>query len=405
MKFPSSGTDPAVAVGHEQILMHVPAKSRAWLALGAHRRVLWTRDELCITTAAGERRVARPRTFRESIALLRAELDPQRPCHVLVSPDIARSASDPDIPLAVFVQPEQEHVLVHAAAEAVPAVSSGPPEDWDTEPDGVFLSRLERAVEALQGVDGKMIVTRRYSMSVPREADVARLFEIYSAMEPDAAMAHYFAAPYCGVSVGCSPENIFEVDQGRLIFDVVAATRGVHPDPVVDARWERELQQDPKELKEHDMALARYMKRLESCCEPGSVRADLLHAVRKLRNVRHLHSRLSGTLAAGTDAFDLLADSFPPLASYPPELIPLADPGREPVRYYGGMVGRIAPGFMTAEVYLNLRSVLVRDGMLHTLGGVGVIAESQPKLELVEVNNKLKCLRDAVHVWMSEARC
>jgi isochorismate synthase EntC len=94
-----------------------------------------------------------------------------------------------------------------------------------------------------------------------------------------------------------------------------------------------------------------------------------------------------------------LADSFPALISYPEALQSLADNGSEPLRFYGGVLGRVTAGQEQAAFYLNLRAALIKGSILHTQGGVGVIAESEPVKELLEVRNKLSGLMKAVSAW------
>ena len=270
---------------------------------------------------------------------------------------------------------------------------------WNGEDDPHFLERLSRAIETLQSVNGKMILTRTYQKACATDLDPLALYETYSAFESGAAASHYAALGNNTHSIGCSPENVFELSNGRLCFDVVAATRGISADADEDARWLHELQTDPKEHKEHNMALERYQRRMQQLCSPASVTLDQHMDVRTLRHVRHLHSRISGALQPPTDFFDMLRGSSPPLCSYPDELIPLADPGIEPTRFYGGMVGRLAPGWQDARCFLNLRAVLLKGNHLHTQGGVGVIRESIPRQELLEVSNKLRSLKEAIAVW------
>jgi anthranilate/para-aminobenzoate synthase component I len=262
---------------------------------------------------------------------------------------------------------------------------------------------LEQAVAVLQKQPGKMILMRPFERRPDALGDPFRLFEIYAGSEPQCAAAHYFVRPDGMVSIGCTPENIFELDGREVLFDVVAATRGVVADPARDRQWARELETDPKEIREHEMALARYRARLDALCVPGSVRLELHRDVRQLAAVRHLYSRLRGTLRRATTYHELMADSYPPLESYPKELIALADTVRAPLRYYGGMVGRVEAGGRAARCYLNLRTVLIKDGGLFLCGGVGVIAESVPHLELIEVNNKLRALAQAIAAWETEA--
>lgn len=405
-------------------LLHLPGKDISWVGMGFHRIVHFTGDSYEIVSADGRTtHSAGANTF----AQLRRLLDPQWPCFFLVSLDMRRAAREPNLPLMSFVQPAFEvrfgdegpellaaepsfeqavrDVLMHSplTPNLLPAKESTTAGLWQGENDELFLERLEHAVETLQSIHGKMIITRSYHKPVAPAADPFRLFEIYSGIEANAAACHYAALG--GIhSLGCSPENVFEMNGSKLVFDVVASTRGISPDPVQDARWLKELLTDPKERKEHCMALERYQKRMERLCIPGSIRLERHMDVRTLRHVRHLFSRISGSLRDGLDCFDLLEDSYPPLSSYPEELIPLADTGSEPTRYYGGMVGRIGPGWQDACCYLNLRAALIQNQEIHTQGGVGVIRESIPRQELLEVANKLRSLKEAVSLWENENR-
>jgi len=66
------------------------------------------------------------------------------------------------------------------------------------------------------------------------------------------------------------------------------------------------------------------------------------------------------------------------------------------------VLGRVAAGQGQAAFFLNLRAALIKDNDLHTQGGVGVIAESLPAKELLEVRNKLSGLMKAISAWESE---
>lgn len=414
----------------QSYLLHLPSTATSWVGIGAHRIVHYSREGF--ETISDGKKILLPASsdiFRD----LRGLLDPAHPCFFLVSLDIARPVNDPSLPLITFMQPEAEVCFsgqaaqqpnVHAAGAAakemameqlleIPTDSSRPgtnnqsnftPAPWNGEDDAHFLKRLGQAVDTLQSIHGKMIITRTYSKRTPANADPFHLFEIYSNFEPNAAACHYAALGNSTSSIGCSPENIFEMSDRQLAFDVVASTRGISADPEQDARWLTELQTDAKERKEHSMALERYQKRMQRLCSTDSVTLERHMDVRTLKHVRHLYSRISGTLQPDMDFFDMLHDSFPPLSSYPDELIPLSDPGTEPTRYYGGMVGRLGAGRRDACCFLNLRAALLQNNVLHTQGGVGVIRESIPRQELLEVANKLRSLKEAVSAWEHEAR-
>lgn len=407
-------------------LFHIPGSGRTWVGASPSRTIRYGAHGFEIISAAGRQTLPAPeRPFQA----LRELIDPALPCFFLISLDMRRRSQDPDLPLLVCLQPAAE---VCYAADSRPSVfaadgatqarleallqagdgsggndraarpGGGPSAPWHTESDADFLARIEAAVATLQSVTGKMIITRPYDKPVPAQADPFRLFEIYSGTEPGAAAAHFVDLGGSTYSLGCSPENVFELDQGRLSFDVVASTRGISPDPEEDARWLHELLTDGKERKEHLMALERYKKRLAGLCLAGTIQEEQHMGVRTLRRVRHLHSRLSGALRPELDFLDLVEDSYPPLNSYPDELVPLADPDTRPLRYYGGIVGRAAPGGGEVSCFLNLRSALVAGGTLHTQGGVGVIADSKPRQEVLEVANKLRSLLEAVAEWEGE---
>jgi anthranilate/para-aminobenzoate synthase component I len=66
-------------------------------------------------------------------------------------------------------------------------------------------------------------------------------------------------------------------------------------------------------------------------------------------------------------------------------------------RYYGGIVGRTFEE--TSDCFLNIRNVLVIDGILYAKVGVGIISESDPDAELAETHHKVSGLMRAVRLW------
>ncbi len=409
-----------------QYLLHVPHRNTAWVGALPRRVISYDHKGFDIVTAKGRRREAPvPRPFRR----LRELLDPALPCFFIISLDLQRPSCDPGLPLLRCIQsgmeaefsgeanglktqvvatdPQWDGIIDNLPERELPRKHSprrqSPTSPWQSETDEHLLQRLREAVRVLQSRPAaKMIVSRPYRKSVQPGDDPFRLFEIYAGSEPGAAASHFVALDEQTFSLGCSPENVFELEHGKLVFDVIAATRGRSIDREKDRRWLHELQHDAKEKAEHLMAFERYRKRLDGLCQPGTARVEQSMGILTLKRVRHLHSRISGELRPELDFIDLLEDSFPPLASYPPELIPLADSGLEPTLFYGGMVGRIAPGWQDISCFLNLRSALLQHGTLHTRSGVGVIGASNPHLELLEVRNKLRSLMEAVELWESE---
>lgn len=386
------------AANSAQYLFHLPRQNKTFLGLGCHKAIRYQRDGFHIQ--ADGKSIHLPAT-QKPLSTMRDLLDADYPIFWMVSADLCRAVDDPELPLVFCIQPNLE-VQVTGFDTPVGIKQSSKVEltsGWQTQSDEMFLGRLIKGIDILRDYPlGKMILTRSYQREIGAQ-DPLRLFSIFAGSEPATACSHFLQVDHGVYSLGCSPENVFEVADGRLIFDVVAGTRGVSPDPAVDARWLSALQTDAKERREHLMAFDRYKARIKTFIKPGSLKVEQQLQVLQLANVRHLYSRLSGSIKPEYDWFSMLEDSFPALVSYPEALQPLSETPDEPLRLYGAVLGRVAPCGKQAAFFLNLRSALAKRNMLFTQGGVGVIAESKPEKELLEVKNKLSGLMQAVAMW------
>lgn len=353
-----------------------------------------------------------------------ALLNKDAPCFFVVSPDLQRKSADPSLPLVQIVQPAVEFVfspdqregavgyaLDFSAAELgrsklrdTPGTSRHSSDDVEALPsfttlidgwvsdegDEEFLTRLTDAVRILQDHrDGKMTLTRAY-----HKAGVVDPFELHvqhAAINGEYACSHYFCVRENVFSMGTTPENVFETDKGTLTVDVVAATCRYSEDLEYLAR---ELHENPKQLKEHRSSLANRQNRFRPFCEEDSIRLVQDMRMKALRNVCHLHSRFSGELRAEVTVFDLVGGVFPLLGARPRELLEFADPESAPHRYYGGVVGHAYGD--SAGCFLNIRNALLADGVIHAKVGVGVLAESDPVSELLETQDKLSGLLEAI---------
>jgi anthranilate synthase component 1 len=106
-------------------------------------------------------------------------------------------------------------------------------------------------------------------------------------------------------------------------------------------------------------------------------------------------------LKPDTHAFQVLATTFPAgtLSGAPKframQLIDELEPTKR--SYYGGALGFM--GFDgTCNHAILIRTFLSKDNTLFYQAGAGVVAASQPKSELQEVNNKLNALKTAIQL-------
>lgn len=269
---------------------------------------------------------------------------------------------------------------------------------WQGESDESFMARIRDTVKLLKQTSSKIIITRCYHKKISSTLSPFHLYRIYTLMEKNCVASHFFQMPDNIFSLGCSPENIFEIVNSEIYTDAVSATRAVVSDAAKDARYLGELQNDPKEQLEHEMTVDRCCDNLRQMCVPESIQRGS-REILKLRKVRHLRTVVSASLREQQDFFDVLQKRYPSLNAYESKLIPLTDRMQSPARFYGGMVGWLSPDRKEIRCFQNLRTALVKADTLYLGGGMGVMQKSQPELELLEVRNKLQCLRDAIALW------
>jgi para-aminobenzoate synthetase component 1 len=109
-----------------------------------------------------------------------------------------------------------------------------------------------------------------------------------------------------------SPEPFLAVDAtGHVSADPIKGTRPRGRDRAADRALARELLASEKDRAENTMIVDVLRNDLGRVCRPGSVRVPRLCRLERTAAVQHLVSTVTGRLAPGRDAFDLLAASFP----------------------------------------------------------------------------------------------
>jgi para-aminobenzoate synthetase component 1 len=112
--------------------------------------------------------------------------------------------------------------------------------------------------------------------------------------------------------LSASPEPFLAVDAaGRVQTDPIKGTRPRGATRVRDRVLARELLASAKDRAENVMIVDVLRNDLGRVCRPGTIRVPRLCRLERTATVQHLVSTVTGRLAAGRDAFDLLAAAFP----------------------------------------------------------------------------------------------
>ncbi|WP_308356204.1 anthranilate synthase component I [Streptomyces sp. ODS05-4] len=259
-----------------------------------------------------------------------------------------------------------------------------------------------RAGEAFQVVPSQRFET-------PCEASALDVYRVLRATNPSPYM---YLLRFDGFDVvGSSPEALVKVEDGHAMLHPIAGTRPRGATPQEDQALAEELLADPKERAEHLMLVDLGRNDLGRVCAPGSVEVVDFMSIERYSHVMHIVSTVTGKVADGRTAFDVLTACFPAgtLSGAPkPRAMQIIDE-LEPTRrgLYGGAVGYLDFAG-DSDTAIAIRTALLRDGTAYVQAGAGVVADSDPAAEDTECRNKAAAVLRAVHTanrmnGMSEA--
>src|SRR5262249_56395021 len=108
-----------------------------------------------------------------------------------------------------------------------------------------------------------------------------------------------------------SPEAVVRLVAGGVSSRRTGGTRGGGGTDEHDGRMAAELVEDPKERAEHIMLVDLARNDVGRVVRYGSERVDELMTLERYSHVMHMTSQVSGELADGRSAVDVLRATFP----------------------------------------------------------------------------------------------
>ena len=269
-------------------------------------------------------------------------------------------------------------------------------------------ARFEDGVRAIQeyikaGDAFQVVLSQRFD--VPRAGvDPFDVYRVLRVMNPSPYMYHLEFPE--AVVTGASPEVLVRLDGQRLEVRPIAGTRRRGRTAEEDLVLEQELREDPKERAEHVMLIDLGRNDVGRVAAPASVRLDEVMVVERYSHVMHLVSNVSGTLAEGKGAPDVIKAAFPAgtLSGAPKiramEIIEELEPSRRGI--YGGAVGYLSyTGNM--DFAIAIRTLVTKGPTIHVQAGAGIVAASVPREEHEESVNKAKVVVTAIELARSPA--
>ena len=278
-------------------------------------------------------------------------------------------------------------------------------EDVDANPgrEG-YMQAVVKIKEMLrQGEAIQVVPSCRFS--APCSGDTFTLYRQMRRVNPSPYMT-YMALP--DITLICSsPEVMVRCTGGLLQLSPIAGTRRRGVDDLEDARLAAELQGDPKERAEHVMLVDLGRNDLGSVARPGTVTVERLMEVERFSHVMHLTSRITARLRPEMDALDVLAATFPAgTVSGAPKIRAMeiiAEMENVPRGPYAGCMGWLGldKDSVNLDTGITIRSIWKKDGRINWQAGGGIVHDSNPEAEWMEVYNKSAIMRTVLNNEMN----
>jgi para-aminobenzoate synthetase component 1 len=196
-----------------------------------------------------------------------------------------------------------------------------------------------------------------------------------------------------------SPERFVRVHQGQVETRPIKGTRPRGQTSMEDRSLANELLTSEKDRAENLMIVDLLRNDLGRSCATGSVRVPELFVLESYPNVHHLVSSVTGTLAPGKDALDVLASSFPggSITGAPKiramQIIDELEPTQRAL-YCGSLLFVDVRGEMDSSI--AIRSLLIKNGQVSCWGGGGIVADSEWRSEYNESITKVRVLLETL---------
>lgn len=254
-----------------------------------------------------------------------------------------------------------------------------------------YLEAVRGALKRISaGEVRKIVLARDLVAAIEPGADlrvpIARLADSY----PDT-----FTFAVDGL-IGSSPETLVRAERGTVSARVLAGSTARGADAMSDASAAATLAASRKDVAEHAFAIASVLAALRP--RTSALSASVHPFALRLPNLWHLASDVTGALADGSSALDLVAALHPTAAvgGEPTDvaLEAIADLESFDRGRYAGPVGWV-DGNGDGEWAIALRCAQVSGAEVRAYAGAGIVRGSDPRRELAETALKFRPIVEA----------
>jgi len=255
-----------------------------------------------------------------------------------------------------------------------------------------FKQLVVESKEAIRSGDiFQILLSNRYTQK--GHIDPLSFYRVLRSKNPS---PYLFLLDYEEFSIcGSSPEVMVRLTEGEILLRPIAGTRKRGKNKARDKELELEMINDPKECAEHLMLIDLGRNDVGRVAKTGTVEVTDIMRVERYSHVMHMVSDVEAIIEDDKDMFDLFKATFtagtmtgaPKIKAM--ELIAQYEGLKR--GFYSGSVGYFAfNGNMDSAI--AIRTSLIKPDAITLQAGAGVVADSKPELEYLEVKNKLGAL-------------
>ncbi len=240
----------------------------------------------------------------------------------------------------------------------------------------------------ISGDFDKLVSTRQLSVLAAQAPDIQQLLAKLINYYPSCTIFSYQSDHQTFLTA--SPERLLSLNNRHISSDAIGGT--IDPCSKLNSRFNNDKE---KLLNEHAIIAEDIYNRLDPYC--NELQMPLNPIYKKLHNMYHLETPISGQLRAQENIFDVIAalHPTPAIAGHPAQkaqrwLIQNECYNRG---WYTGAFGWIS-GTDRGELSVFLRCALINKNVLQLFAGAGLVAESDAEQEWQETELKMNTILD-----------
>lgn len=235
----------------------------------------------------------------------------------------------------------------------------------------------------------KVVISRRVVCDIDSNINWYTIFEQLN--HDFTSCANFLYKSGKSIFFGSTPEVLIKFSENEYTTEALAGSIKRGSSLQEDQNLENELLESEKNNVEHTAVIDYIKKSIHPYTD--SFNSDKNPVVKKLPNIQHLQTSLSGTLKSKEHIFKVVATLFPTPAvcGIPKEKsLNIIRQNEDFDRgLFSGIIGWFNADYY-GEFFVTIRSALIKDNKLYAYAGCGIVEGSDPKEEFDETLLKLK---------------